>query len=71
MLRTQHGSGRAHHRRWARMISVNAWRAGNAIDAAMMRSDASSAPWLPIKSAPFDCELELAVIDYDGVHCAD
>ncbi len=24
--------------------------------------------WLPIASAPFDRELELAVIDYDGVH---
>jgi hypothetical protein len=24
--------------------------------------------WLPIKSAPFDCEIALAVIDRDGVH---
>ncbi len=24
--------------------------------------------WLPIATAPFDRDLELAVIDYDGVH---
>ena len=23
--------------------------------------------WKPIATAPFDCDLELAVIDYDGV----
>lgn len=24
--------------------------------------------WQPIKTAPFDCDLELAVIDADGAH---
>jgi len=24
--------------------------------------------WQPISTAPFDCDLELAVINYDGVH---
>jgi len=24
--------------------------------------------WQPIATAPFDCELELAVMDYDGTH---
>ena len=24
--------------------------------------------WKPISSAPFDCDLELAVHNYDGVH---
>ena len=24
--------------------------------------------WQSIKSAPFDCDLELAVINHDGVH---
>jgi hypothetical protein len=27
-----------------------------------------SSDWLEIESAPFDCDLELAVIDGDGVH---
>jgi hypothetical protein len=24
--------------------------------------------WMPIKSAPFGCDLELAVVDYNGPH---
>jgi hypothetical protein len=27
----------------------------------------SSSLWQPISSAPYDCEMELATIDYDGV----
>jgi hypothetical protein len=31
-------------------------------------ADTFSMDWKPISSAPFDCDLELAVIDYDGEH---
>jgi len=24
--------------------------------------------WQPVSTAPFGCDLELAVVDYDGVH---
>jgi hypothetical protein len=32
------------------------------------RSRSCGADWRPIKSAPFDRDLELAVLDYDGTH---
>jgi hypothetical protein len=32
------------------------------------RSRSSAADWNPIKTAPFDCDLELAVLGYDGAH---
>ncbi len=31
-------------------------------------SDTPSMEWKPITTAPFDRDLELAVIDYDGTH---
>ncbi len=34
----------------------------------MTKPGYESEHWLPIATAPFDRELELAVIDYDGVH---
>lgn len=36
--------------------------------AEIARSDNIKMEWKPIATAPFDCDLELAVIDYDGVH---
>jgi hypothetical protein len=33
-----------------------------------MASMTETSPWQPVSTAPFDCELELAVIDYDGPH---
>jgi hypothetical protein len=34
----------------------------------MAQTESALSPWLPISSAPFDCELELAVIGADGPH---
>jgi hypothetical protein len=28
----------------------------------------SGGDWQPISTAPFDCDIELAVIDYQGTH---
>jgi len=32
----------------------------------MVQLAADLSPWQPDRTAPFDCELELAVIDYNG-----
>jgi hypothetical protein len=34
----------------------------------MVWSEDLGMEWNPIASAPFECDLELAVIDYDGTH---
>ena len=34
----------------------------------MFIPDSERDVWLPIRSAPFDRDLQLAVIDYDGVN---
>jgi hypothetical protein len=34
----------------------------------IVSSDTPSMEWKPITTAPTDCDLELAVIDYDGTH---
>ncbi len=36
--------------------------------AALARPDKKAMEWQPIATAPFDRDLELAVINYDGTH---
>jgi len=34
----------------------------------MVATGTRSVDWRPISTAPFDCDLEVAVINYDGTH---
>jgi hypothetical protein len=51
-----------------RLTWVNALKSIKVILERMTRPADVSLSWLPVSTAPFDCELELAVIDSDGVH---
>ena len=55
-----HASTRMSHGRFRKMIQIKAGPAAFHASSTKM--------WKPIPSAPFDCDLELAVLDEDGEH---